>query len=160
MSSPRVKKTSECVKLGWFSWKKISKNHISLYFTPNCVIIFLFCRYWAGEQSKNIKKILEINFDRKKLPEVTLYARTAFTRKWCWEKFFLPICCVEWHGEQLLFQSWPRIHYCLSYRIFWNAMAKFNIMPFYTLFSKIHISLCIRLNFMIFFLFCRSWVVE
>ena len=28
---------------------------------------------------------LEINFVGKKLPEVALYTRTVFTRKWCWK---------------------------------------------------------------------------
>ena len=59
------------------------------------------------------------------------------------EKFFFPVCCVEWHGEQLSFQNWPRIYYHLSYRIFWSAMAKFNIMPLYTLFFlKSYLPVC------------------
>ena len=44
------------------------------------MIIFLFCISYRGEYEKKIQiTFLEINFGGKKLPEVTLYTRTAFT---------------------------------------------------------------------------------
>ena len=59
------------------------------------MIIFYFVDLVEENIAKIKIKFLEINFGRKKLSEVTLYTRTTFTRKLRWEKFALPVCCVE-----------------------------------------------------------------
>ena len=45
------------------------------------MIIFYFVDLVEENKVKIKRKILEINFDGKKLPEDTLYTRTVFTRK-------------------------------------------------------------------------------
>ena len=56
-----------------------------------------------------------------------------------------------------LFQSQPRIHYRMSYRIFWSVMTNYCKVPFGQQISKIHIFRYFWWNLIIIFLFCRSY---
>ena len=127
-----------------------------MYFTQNFMILFLFCRSCRDEYDKNKNKIKKKLFlARKSYPnfsymlvlclrinDVGKICSSRMLCRWTWRTTFIPGLILDSHSYEL--QNFLKFNDQLLQSAVWQKI------------SKNHISLCIRLNFIIIFLFCRS----